>query len=310
MSDYYYYKENGNLYRFRIERDDDPWDPRKDQDGNIGTMICTERNRNCLGDERVDIEKYISDLIRENIKDVTIINYIKKGKASNNLSLKYNRSEKVWELWGDYYTLISPKVTHGIINDNERLDYLVDDMIDALPIEDQLTLLTRKGYVFLPLAIYDHSGVTMWVGSKWDHFDAQWDCSNVGFIFTTKKKVFEWCGGYRDDKKKFHKLTERNWREVAEHDLKAEVELYDMWLQGECYGYWQEKWNALDGEWEELNSCWGFYSDKWDEELAREMANSDMTTQPFIDEEVAQALADAQHEETKIMAQADTMVCV
>ncbi|MCR5453178.1 MAG: hypothetical protein K6F00_11180 [Lachnospiraceae bacterium] len=38
MNKYYYFKEDNNLFRFRIEQDDEPLNPRFDWDGNIGTL--------------------------------------------------------------------------------------------------------------------------------------------------------------------------------------------------------------------------------------------------------------------------------
>ena len=39
MNDYYYYIEDGKANRIKIERDDNPWNVRYDQD-NIGHMMC------------------------------------------------------------------------------------------------------------------------------------------------------------------------------------------------------------------------------------------------------------------------------
>lgn len=312
MSEYYYYKENGNLYRFRIERDEEPWNPRTEQDGNIGTMVCFRD----YGDKIVDIEKYIDDLLREEVKETTIINYVKKRKTSTILELKYDRHEKEWQLWGIVRRYLNTpsqyrqfvEVPAIIADTDQTVDWLIDNIIEALSIEDKIDLLERKGYYFQTLNVYEHGPACthFYTGRKSSHFDWQWDCSSLGFIYTTKQKVMDTCGGYYKGDKLI-KLTKKNWKEVAEHNLETEVKEYNMYFDGDCYGYRLDKYIPKDDEWEEdVESCWGYYSDKWDDELAREIANDGITGEPFISE----AEAEAEMEELRIMAQADTMVCV
>jgi hypothetical protein len=305
MDNTFFYEENNNLYRIRIERDDDPWNPREENDGYIGTMVC-EHPRYELGDvSRAKVENHIDTLLREYVAEKAIIKYVKNGKASNNLELIYDRHERMWQLYGDYYTIISPKVQHGLINDTDQsVDWLIDDIIEALPIGDKLSLLTSKGFLFLPLAIYDHSGITMWAGSKWDHFDSQWDCSDVGFIYTTKEKCIEQWG---KDKSK--------WKGRAEKELQAEVNEYDCYLRGDVYGFHLDRYDAEDGSWDEdVESCWGYISDKWGEELAKEM---DITSQQFMNEEDAEIAMANMHQialeekaERKVMSQAEYIFAI
>ena len=97
--------------------------------------------------------------------------------------------------------------------------------------------------VILPLYLYDHSGITI----NTTGFSCQWDSGQIGFIFISKEKVKEEYSAKIVSKK----LKER----VAEY-LKNEVEGYDKYLRGECYGY------VIDSEHEEnIDSCWG-YDDK------------------------------------------------
>lgn len=99
--------------------------------------------------------------------------------------------------------------------------------------------------VMLPLAIYDHSGVTMWCGSRWSGIDPQWDCSDVGFIVVTKEKIREEYGVKRISKQLLDKV---------EKILQAEVETFDQYLTGDVYGF-----SVTDESGEEINSCCGFY---------------------------------------------------
>lgn len=314
MSEQFYYEENDKLYRIRIERDDQPWNPREENDGYIGTMVC-EYPHYELGDiSRAKVEEYLDRLLRDNVEEKTIINYVKNGKTSNNLVLKYDRHVREWQLWAIVRKRLNAPddnkwrqyidIPNIIADTDQTVDWLIDDIIDALPIGDKLNLLQRKGFLFLPLAIYDHSGITMWAGSKWQGIDAQWDCSDVGFIYTTKEKCKEqWC-----------KLP-KDWRKRAEKELNAEVKEYDCYLRGDVYVFYLDRYNPEDDDWDEdIESCWGFISDKWGEELVRDM---DITSEPLISEDDAEMamvvmrdIALEEKEERKVMAQAEYTVAI
>jgi hypothetical protein len=109
-----------------------------------------------------------------------------------------------------------------------------------------------KGGVILPLALMDHSGLSMWVGSGPSVFDpGGWDSGQVGWIYATKETIeSEW----GKDKKA---------REQAKKYLEGEVEVYNCYLTGDVYGY------VLEGPEGEIDSCWGFYGHKDAEEEAK-----------------------------------------
>lgn len=97
----------------------------------------------------------------------------------------------------------------------------------------------------LPVYMLDHSGLALSTGP----FSCGWDSGQVGFIYTTEEKMKE-IG---------------TPPEHVEECLKAEVELYGTYLNGECYGYVIE-----DQDGEEVGSCWGFYGHKDAEESGKE----------------------------------------
>ena len=277
MTDYYYFEENGKVNRIHIENDDEPLNPRTDQDGNVGHMMCWY-SRYMLGDyeerkQYEDPEEFLKDLIRKVITFEELKNYIENNKTKNKLNIRFEDDKYI--LTGEYAAWFDKgEVKKHIIETTDQDEsWLEDSIIDYLEISDKLNLLEQKDYYFLPLAVYEHSGITMWCGSHWNHFDAQWDCSDIGWIYTTKKEIFD--TGCVD-------VTEDTWKEKANEWLEAEVEEYDMYLKGECYGYRFEEWDGED--WDEIESCWGYYSKKWGEELAREIANEAVTSQPFITE--------------------------
>lgn len=95
--------------------------------------------------------------------------------------------------------------------------------------------------VVLPLRLYDHSGLSMSVGSDAHPMDpGGWDSGQVGWIFDTAETRAE--TGVPLDR--------------VEEALRAEVDEYDDWLRGNVFGYVIETANG-----EHYDSCWGFVGD-------------------------------------------------
>lgn len=287
---YKYYKKDDEFMRLHIEQDDTPTNPRYDYDGNIGKMMCWHRDYR-LGDYKEndfsDDDDFLNSLIRDEVKEKTIINYVKSKKASNGLELRYDRHERMWQLWGTYYWFpigSSKDAKFGIIEENADIDWLVDEIIDALPQMDKWKLLERHAnIVFLPLYLYDHSGITMNTGG----FSDRWDSGQVGYIYTDKKTVIETNGWIRNDKGRYVKVADRNWKKAAYLWMEGEVEMYDQYLRGEVYGIITERYNPDDDSWEEEDSGWEFFSDKWGDELIESIASDFGISEPLYDSEKA-----------------------
>jgi hypothetical protein len=275
FDEYKYYKENGKLKRVSVKTDDTPPNPRYDYDGHIGKMMCWHRNYT-LGDYKenkfADNEDFLNDLVRENIKDNTLINYVKNKKTSNGLELRYDRHEKMWQLWGTYYLfpLMSIRdAEFGIIKEYEDVTWLVDDIIEALPQEDKWKLLEKHAQIiFMPLFLYDHSGITM----NTCGYSCRWDSGQVGYIYTDRKTILDLNAYYRNKKGKSTKVTKNNWKKAAYLWMEGEVEEYDQYLTGEVYGIIEEEYDAEDDTWEETDSCWGFFNSKFGSELIEDVA--------------------------------------
>lgn len=101
--------------------------------------------------------------------------------------------------------------------------------------------------VWLPLYLYDHSGITMSTGK----FSCPWDSGQVGFIFMTKAECLrEWGkGGTR--------LTPAI-KAKAESFMTGDVETYDQYLTGDVWGYVIE-----DADGDEVDALWGLYGDDY-----------------------------------------------
>jgi hypothetical protein len=92
----------------------------------------------------------------------------------------------------------------------------------------------RGATVILPLGLYDHSGISMYVGGR-----RGWDSGQVGVIFDTAEARQRMGLTGRDD---------------IERTLRGEVEVYDSYLRGEVYGFVVDPDGVAD-------SCWGFVGD-------------------------------------------------
>lgn len=243
-NEYKYFVKEGKVYRLHVELDDMPCNPREEYDGNIGTMFCSHR-RYTLGDETdySDEEGMKHAIISElKIPMARIRRYVKSGKT--NIDLKFNRSSREWEIWGTYSTGTREK-KYRLIDSSREIEQLDDTLIDWVSVKD-IEAVSYGELVVLPLYLYDHSGLTM----NTTGFYCPWDSGQVGCIWTTMKRTKE---GWPE------KRTKKEWRDLALTILKGEVEVYDQYLKGDCFGYIEEKLRP-DGEWEEVISCWGYYT--------------------------------------------------
>lgn len=112
-------------------------------------------------------------------------------------------------------------------------------------IELSSVLEGKGGVLIFPLGLYDHSGISMYIGTKID----RWDSGQVGFIFVTEEDM----------------KNEGVTREEAQVILENEVKLYDHYLRGDFYKWdLEKKVKACScGEcenWEHVDSNGGFDS--------------------------------------------------
>lgn len=96
-----------------------------------------------------------------------------------------------------------------------------------------------KDCIYLPVYMLDHSGISI----NTTGFSCDWDSGQLGFVYVNKERVRE----LYDVKRITKKVMER-----AEEELRAEIEMVNVYLQGECFGYRLFKDNK------EVDSCWGF----------------------------------------------------
>lgn len=107
---------------------------------------------------------------------------------------------------------------------------------------NQLFERAQKRAAILPLFLYDHSGITM----NTSGFHCPWDSGQVGYIYVSLESI------RREHSVK--RVTKALRERIVKH-LIQEVEVYDHYLTGNCYGFVVEKDD------EEIGSCWGFLGD-------------------------------------------------
>lgn len=150
--------------------------------------------------------------------------------------------------------------------------------------------LKKDTLVILPLGLYDHSGITMYVGGRTD----PWDSGEVGYIYVRKdnEEVIEY--------KKTH--TWKQTEEWAEGILRGEVETYDQYLRGDVYCICEEVYDEDTEEWESVDSLGCIYLDthKEQESAVNEIKWNMSGTYKFIDED--KVLNAIEHHEIDILA--------
>lgn len=122
---------------------------------------------------------------------------------------------------------------------------------DERAVDDTMLNVISKKYIMLPLYLLDHSGLAMRTTS----FHDSWDSGQVGWIYVSKEDALKEFGG--------DKMTSAI-KQKAEALLRSEVEVYDSYLRGECYGF------ELYENGELSESCWGFIGNL--EDACKDMA--------------------------------------
>lgn len=110
-----------------------------------------------------------------------------------------------------------------------------------------------KGYVALPVYLYDHSGITI----STSPFSCPWDSGFFGIIAVSLGKVREEYG--------WKHITAKRRKQIEKY-LQSEIETLDNYYTGEVFGY---RITPEDDNDLELASCWGFYGT----ECLKEMEN-------------------------------------
>ncbi len=228
-------------YLLQVMYDTEPLNPREDYD-NFGHMMCWHRRYN-LGDENrfENPGDFLLNLVKRTASEYAIIRHARFGK-SDTIRLSYDKSAHGWsiECYDGYFKKwYQEDFVEGRLEDKTR--EVADILIQVMSNSDLLKLASAEN-VILPLNLYDHSGLRMSADSfigKVQH--AEWDSGQVGWIYATASEI----------RAEYGNVSAENV-ERARQRLLSEVQDYDYYLSGQCYGY------CLYENGEETDSCWGF----------------------------------------------------
>ena len=106
-----------------------------------------------------------------------------------------------------------------------------------LSLEEAQEIEQSADYIALPLYLYDHSGIT--ISTK--PFSCRFDSGKVGIIFVSTKKLAD------------EGLATTPFESILNY-LRLEVQEYDDYLTGNCWGY-----SITDNQGNTVDSCSGFY---------------------------------------------------
>ena len=165
-------------------------------------------------------------------------------KSNEKLEIMIDEACESPREWDNLTVIVTIKNNHHTIGDiqvnsSEELRELLED---------------KKAEFAMPLYVYEHCGISLkcfedktMVGYP---YNDQWDAGCIGMVFTTEALLKE-AGLFNSTKK-----------EIIEY-MKAEVDTYSQWCNGECYGFRLSKWSKCDKcnqvEDKEIDSCIGYY---------------------------------------------------
>lgn len=282
------WKHEGRLYCLQVERDDFPDDPRSDCD-NITTMACFYP-RHSLGDEvkEKDPEGFWRQLVRDHVSDSEILAAVEAGKL-NGIRIAPNSETPdlvdVYEIYAIWTPVGKSEPKEYLEYEGIPKDALTEYLVDDMTIRHCMTLMEPYAE-WLPLYVYEHSGLSMSCGARTYPYNDPWDSSAVGWIIAMKDTIMKEVGceyvldengnrikeihTHNDGKPatwsyKTRPLTEESWRKRAREIMEGNVETYDQYLTGDVYGFriydiTGTNDDVIDeDEIVEEDSCWGFY---------------------------------------------------
>lgn len=281
------WEHEGCLYCLRIEHDDFPDNPREWD--NVTVMACFDR-RNSLGDEieEKDPEEFWRQLVRDHVSDSEILAAVEAGKLNGFRVVSDEENQELVDIF-ETYSIWTPL---GKSEPKEYLEYegipkdaMTEYLVDDLTIGNCMVLMEPYAE-WLPLYVYEHSGITMSCGARTYPYNDPWDSSAVGWIIALKETILKEVGceyvldekGERIKKTNYDNegkivsysyetrpLTDETWRKRAVEIMESDVVTYDQYLTGETYGFKLYDITGRDSDTfdpddlDEEDSCWGFY---------------------------------------------------
>lgn len=177
----------------------------------------------------------------------------KEENASKRLRLKIvldegdttgNPRDPQWnEVYGSIYTL------HGRYTIGESHSYNNPDELDNFIESDASIVWASKLYG------YEHGGITI----SLTPFNDQFDSGQLGWAFLTRDLVLA-----------EHGVVNELTIDLCVQVMKAEIEQYNLYLQGEVYGYRIMELDEDGEELDEVDACWGMIGREYTQEQGEE----------------------------------------
>lgn len=265
--DMLFWQYENKHYALLVQQDELVDDPRLDND--YVARLCCQHPRYNLGDyqgeEKISVEAFLANLIREAVPMNVVAEKLKKRIVPGYAH--------------DDYVSGAPETDQEIVD--TFLEFMEDGEVENFAAAAAAVL--EDYAVILPLWLYDHSGITMSVGSGGggNPFADRWDSGCVGFAAVTKQLALENLAERvldadgqpiketSPDGRTWHYKSrpagENNWKALAIHCIQDEVEDYDRYLRGDVY--WFQLYERADNpdseseddDWDQSESCGGFY---------------------------------------------------
>lgn len=237
--------------KIKVYYDECPESPRKWD--NAATFVCGH-TRYRLGDKQ-NIENELDLLLSRYVDDKSVIEYFCKSRNA-----QLDPEEVDGERWYRWTTRCCGQDCEHWICAIQSPEMAAGEMLDELSENEKLELIEDSGKVaIMPISIYDHSGVSMWLGSPLTG-GMGWDSGCVGFAYITIDDAAEYSCRI---------LSEADWKKWAYSIMESEMEVYNDYLQGYVYGF-----EAVDENGDEIDSCWGYYGDLGKSDMIEEAQGS------------------------------------
>lgn len=211
------WKHEGKTYCLRIGPETYPESPRHIMDY-LSIMGCFD-SKNNLGDdidERTP-EAFWRNLVLNCVTDGEVLAAIEAGKISD---------LKVFQNAHCRNSVDLLRVDDGLRICGVPKNALLDEVCDDLTIQDCMVLMEPHAE-WLPLYLYDHSGLSMSCGSPIYPFTDSWDLRCVGWIVMMKSVMLDAFGSSL--------AAEGAWRKLALEIMEEDVAEYNKYLCGEVY---------------------------------------------------------------------------
>lgn len=249
------WEDEGVMYCLHVQHDDSPENPRYES-YNLSTMACFCHDYD-LGDlvSDSDAKEFWLDMVYSHVQNSEVYEAAINGKFKY---IRVKNTGDTFSIYEDQNALEADDPIHEEIDKSDFKYWIIDD----LTISDYMILMEPYAE-WLPLWLYDHSGISISCGERTYPYDDVWDSSCIGWIVMLKK-----------DMKDLPGVNENNWKRIADKIMKGEVLVYDKYLTGDVYGYKLLSKEDETSEWEEISSCWGFYgSNIWSNGIVESVGN-------------------------------------